>query len=527
MKSTIKILRYFILMLYFTNVLNVTVEEVRAAIKELIFSYYMRGKYIQFGPKEYYYPPEEATSQNLNLLSCYHFTNGIYLELMNTTASGHYVGTYAEENMGAPEVVAYAKLIDDKLEMRHYAPTEKNKYKTVINPNYTTILSLLEVGDILIEPLHWMIVYDIIKDNNGAKIDATIIHSMSYIGWTYIKTKVPRSNNLTPKGDEYHKNAYTIYYQAAKLNDDGVQTGTINKVNLSNYPVWGNMSYPNPRRNAYVILRVIQENDKGQAIYKYRESSLSFNYYYNSKYKYGDVIELTKDIIDRIKFKNLYIEKLVNKNTGGVVEIGDFLTYTIIIKNNGKENYKEDLIVTENLCKFVSYELYYTNKSNIIFEYYNKERQLKWNIGKLKAKEEVIINYIVKVESGEPYDILENIGFVGNIPSSKVQLTIGINLSKNQRNFLIENFEYLKRKYNGKKLINEIYKKSFNIDLKFDKFDITKLVINTNLSSSSRDSLYLNRSHEFYNIILNKCWGTISALNYMKKHLKQVIFCYI
>ena len=59
MKSTIKILRYFILMIYFTNVLNVTVKEVRAAIKELIFSYYMRGKFIQIGPKEYYYPQKK------------------------------------------------------------------------------------------------------------------------------------------------------------------------------------------------------------------------------------------------------------------------------------------------------------------------------------------------------------------------------------------------------------------------------------------------------------------------------------
>ena len=170
--------------------------------------------------------------------------------------------------------------------------------------------------------------------------------------------------------------------------------------------------------------------------------------------------------------------------------------------------------MTENLSKCVSYELYYTSKSNIIFEYNNKERQLKWNIGKLKAKEEVIINYIVKVESGEPYDILGNIGFVGNIPSSKVQVTIGINLSKNQKNLLIENFQYLKSKYNGKKLINEIYKKSFNIDLKFDKFDITKLITNSNLSSSDASTLYLNRSNEFYSIILNKCWGSISALNY-------------
>ena len=256
------------------------------------------------------------------------------------------------------------------------------------------------------------------------------------------------------------------------------------------------MSFSSPRRNTYVILRVIQKNVKGQAIYKYVESPNSFNCYYKSKHKDNDIIELSKAILDRIKFKRLYIEKLVDKNNWSIVEIGEFLTYTIIIKNNGKENYKDDLIVKENLSQFVSYELYYTNNSNIYFEYNNKERQLKWNIGKLKEKEEIIIYYRVKVKSGKPYDIIENIGFVGNIPSSIVKNTIGINLNKNQKNSLIENYEKLKSKYKGKKLINEIYKQSFDINIKFDIFDITTLlIINQNLSSSEQRSLYLSRSN--------------------------------
>ena len=516
MKSYIKFQRYFLLILFFQNVLNITVKEVRSCIQEIIFSYYMRGKNIQYGPKEYYYPPEEATRQNLNYLSCYHFTNGVYLELINTTASGHFIGNYSEEHIGSPEVVAYAKLNNENnLEMKYYSPTEKNKYKIEINPNFTTILSLMEIGDILIEPSHWMIVYDIIKDNNGNKIDAMLINSMSGSGKTYIRSKVPHNPIYKPIGDEYSKEQYSSYL-TGKLNSkfEGIEEATIAAWNLSSYALWANMSYPKPRRDLYVILRVIQENDKGQAIYKYKENPNSFNYYYKSKYVYDDVIELTNNVLDRLKFKHLYIEKLVDKNTGSYVEIGEFLTYTIIIKNYGHENYKEDLIVTENLSKFVSYELYYTNNSNLNFEYNNKERKLIWNIGKLKAKEEIIINYIVKIISGKPYDIIENIGFVGNIPSSKVQNTICFNLNKNQKNSLIKNFGKLKKIYDGKKLINEIYKKSFDIDLKFDEFNITNLIINTNLSSNDGKTLYLNRSNEFYNIIFNKCWGAISAFKH-------------
>ena len=135
-----------------------------------------------------------------------------------------------------------------------------------------------------------------------------------------------------------------------------------------------------------------------------------------------------------------------------MVGIGDFLTYKIIIKNYWKENYKEDLIVEENLSQYVSYEIYYSNSTIINFEYNQKNRKLIWNIGKLKIKEEKIINYIVKVIGGKPYDIIENIGYVGNIPSSVVKNTIGINLNKKQKNAIKNNFEKLKNKYNGKKL---------------------------------------------------------------------------
>ena len=210
----------------------------------------------------------------------------------------------------------------------------------------------------------------------------------------------------------------------------------------------------------------------------------------------------------------MYIEKIVDKNTGSIVEIGDFLTYSIIVKNCGKEDYKEDLIVSENLSQFVNYEKYYSNSSGISFEYNKEDRKLKWNIGKLKAKEEKIINYTVKVISGNPYDIIENIGFVGNIQSSVVKNTIGINLNRKQKNSIIKSFDKLKKKYNGKKLINEIYKNSFGIDLEFDKFEITNLIINTNLNLTSHSTIYLNKSNEFHKAILNKCWSAIASSKY-------------
>ena len=62
----------------------------------------------------------------------------------------------------------------------------------------------------------------------------------------------------------------------------------------------------------------------------------------------------------------------------------------------------------------------------------------------------------------------------------------------------------MKNKYNGKKLINEIYKKSFDKNIEFDDFDITKLIINTELNSTFFSTIHLNINTSFYGAVLNK-----------------------
>ena len=230
-------------------------------------------------------------------------------------------------------------------------------------------------------------------------------------------------------------------------------------------------------------------------------------------YLNNEKIELKERSLDRLKFKRLYIEKLVDKNNNNIVELGDVLNYKIIIKNRSKKYYEEDLIVTEFLSEYVEYESHYENKEIISFNY-DKNRTLSWNIGKLKNGSEIVLNYLVKVTSGKSNDIINSTGFVNNIPTSKIKNTIGINLNGNQKEVLIKYYEKLKSKYNGKKLINEIYKESFNTDIKFDEFDITKLIINTQLDTDSIKTLYLNKNHSYYNIILNKCWSSIALFNH-------------
>ena len=288
MKSFNKLLRYLKSIIFFgiiQNITNLTIEEVRSCIKEIIYSYYMRGINVQYGPKGHFFSPEEATRQNLNYLTCAFFANSVYLELINTTFWGHNTYYYAKKYIGKrPEVLFYGTKINSKeLEVKYYAPGEENNYKTVINPDFQLLISLVEIGDILNTPDHTLIIYDIIKDEKGNKVDAILIHSMSGSGVRYIRVKVPRYYTESPTGKEYKSEHYTIFLKESinKKFDEGVVEATLNAVHLSKYYMWCDLTQP-PKASNYTIIRPIQVNDKNQPIFKFIKSSED---HYKSKYK--------------------------------------------------------------------------------------------------------------------------------------------------------------------------------------------------------------------------------------------------
>ena len=118
----------------------------------------------------------------------------------------------------------------------------------------------------------------------------------------------------------------------------------------------------------------------------------------------------------------------MSANNNNIVELKDILNYKIIIKNNGNKMYNYNLIVYENLPKYVTFLDHQENNAILSFNHEQKNKRLKWDLGKLRRGQEFIINYTVKITSGEPGDIIESTGLVGNIPSSIIRNTIGINL---------------------------------------------------------------------------------------------------
>jgi hypothetical protein len=95
------------------------------------------------------------------------------------------------------------------------------------------------------------------------------------------------------------------------------------------------------------------------------------------------------------------------------------MTYTIFVKNNSTGDYTDDLIITENISEFVTYNEYTSSKEGIDV---NKDGSiLTWNIGKLKAGEEITIEYSVDVNKGSIGDFIISTGSVGNIPSAIIK----------------------------------------------------------------------------------------------------------
>ena len=151
---------------------------------------------------------------------------------------------------------------------------------------------------------------------------------------------------------------------------------------------------------------------------------------------------------------------------------------------------------------------------DINFNFDEQNKELKWNIGKLKKGDEIILSYSVKIISGKSKDVIISLGYVNNIPTTTIKNIIGNNLNKKQMDLIIKNYDRLKYNYTDKILVNEIYKHSFNLDMKFHEFDITDLIINSQLESLSYNIIYLNKSNSFNNAILNNYWSSLRNINY-------------
>ena len=194
MKEKSKKIPIFIILFYFliefSYISSTTLEEFLTATKELAFSYYMRGKYIQYSTsKKRYFSPEEATRQKISYSVCTTFIETIYEELLNIKVPMK--PQVPLENEKENPLVAHSYIREDNImEMRIY--DEEGKYRIIENPSIDDLIPHLQIGDVLAHPAHYILIYDVERNQDGKVIDALIIES-GFGGKSYISTKVPRN----------------------------------------------------------------------------------------------------------------------------------------------------------------------------------------------------------------------------------------------------------------------------------------------------------------------------------------------
>ena len=350
-------------------------------------------------------------------------------------------------------------------------------------------------------------IYDLIYDEDGNVVDAWIMQSGHGSGKSYVKTKIPTSFKIGNSISFGSANHYLYHNNKQnEIFEGGVIEGSLNVNKLSQVSVW--KDFETNIRDEYSVLRFIQYDENGNIILHYdgeKYSDINHN---------NEIIDFSNKTKARLKYSKLYIEKTVDLHADDIVETNDELTYKIIIKNNSGKNYTDDIIVTENISDYVTYKDYEVSKNNISFNEDLNNKKIEWNIGKLNSGEEIVIQYTVVVKNNNYGEIIESTGTVADIPSSIVKNKIGGNLIEDESSIINQIYKELKNQYNGKELINEIYKQSMGINLNFDNFNITNLIKNTKLSSTSSTTIYLNENNNFYNQVLNKYWSSLSVTSH-------------
>ena len=512
------------------NITAHKINDVYKAIQEVAFSYYMRGYRMQYNTsKRVKEPilPEQVTYQNRGYIVCSGFIRNVYNELLGikTPLLTKDLYKYAEKNVGSPEVVAFTKIENKKMKIKFYengnAKGESDiKFITDNNDqyiNYSNIIPKLKIGDIITivknsnKLGHTIMVYDLVKDKNGRVIDAIVMESVGR--GIYVNSKIGKTQKLGKKygNVSFGKTTDALYFYSSNNKLYGFNEGTIKASSLNDRKDNFN------KDKELFVLRFIQGDESGNAVLNYKCADITGEKNHNN-----EIINLKDSVRDRVNYSHLFIEKSVDKYANNIVEENSNLTYKIVVKNNSKKNYSNDITVTEKIPDFVTYKNnnYKLSKNNIIVTEDINNKEIKFNIGKLKSGEEITIRYTVKVNSNTNGKIIESKGTVGNISSGVIKNKVGRKLTDTQKNKITYSYNSLKSKYNGKKLVNEIYKDALGIDLKFDKFKIdnNELII----SNKENNSIYLNKSHKYYNCVLNNYYGGLKERQIKNKN-KQII----
>ncbi len=121
----------------------------------------------------------------------------------------------------------------------------------------------------------------------------------------------------------------------------------------------------------------------------------------------------------------------------------------------------------------------------------------------------MIIKYKVRIDNNAYGNTIVSTGRVQGIQNTQIENLVARRLTSTEQNKIEESYEELKSSYNGKELINEIYKDAVGVDLKLDSFDIKSLVKLAQDDSWSASKATMQKDNYMYDAILNKYFGVL------------------
>ena len=372
-----------------------TKEEALNAVKAVARAYYHRGKNIQYasltltykgipGPvsQSFHQAPEYATSQNKMYLDCTSFTYLVYEQAFKNkeTGAGYKLGNYgAQDGSFVMKQIQIANK-ETPRDKYNYVPEVAaffvrdlgNKSKDEIMKIRDEFKNKLQPGDI--------IVYVPGKKNaKGEFVEGGIGHSMLYLDDDYVI-------NVSQ-----HTNRYTaINYQWSDTYDEKGNKTREGKKSTENPK--GAVGYVSLSKN--VLFATKSEINK-YLFYSYEQSSTNSIYRLSilrpidEITKTGSKYVISNDTVNRMKYRELVINKTSSINPNQDVNLGDSITYTIELANKSDKDDYNGIKVTDIIptnTTYVSLTGGGTKNNN----------KLSWTIN-LKKGESKKISYTVKV----------------------------------------------------------------------------------------------------------------------------------
>lgn len=389
-----------------------TVEEQREALIETANAYHRQGVQVQYDSykKNLYQTPEDATSQHYNYTVCSGFTFQSYYHTFGIVLPDTTEGLldYAEANITNNLLVPLYKT-SDAIYVDSFLGDSASNAVNLANE----WINILKPGDIFVVTGHAMLIESVDVENNVV----SVLESSFKSG----EGRFDFVNHV----DKFEKNG---------------SIGKKDLVSILNY-------YFKSKVDRMAIIRIINDDQK----------------YINSageEFKY----EITNSAKTRMQYSKIDIEKTVeienSKNNQSLfANLNDKLTYTITITNNSNSIY-EDLIVVENI----------DSKTSVIDSGLGLEKDgtLLWEIPVINPNETYTIKYTLSVtkDKNSLGKVILATGKVNDIATSKIETLISTTINDDESKILNDNFELIKNNNLVESaFINELYKKSFNIDL--------------------------------------------------------------